>query len=97
MRVTLDTDSDSDSDSMSKYSHRPEMRNIVRDNFRDLTPGAGPQPFTKPFTYNRATCKPLIFTYCLPLTNTYLLNRFCHSIQYISSRSMIINKHQISI
>ncbi|KAL5269185.1 hypothetical protein ACHWQZ_G002869 [Mnemiopsis leidyi] len=31
------------------------MRTIVRDNVKDLTPGAAPQPFTKPFTYNRAT------------------------------------------
>jgi hypothetical protein len=36
---------------------RPEMKNIVRDNVRDATPGADPQPFTKPFTYNKATCK----------------------------------------
>jgi len=38
-----------------KVSNRPDMTRIVRDNVRDATPGADPQPFTKPFTYKSTT------------------------------------------
>jgi len=38
-----------------KVSNGPDMTKIVRDNARDATAGADPQPFTKAFSYNSAT------------------------------------------
>jgi len=38
-----------------KVSNGPDMTKIVRDNARDASAGADPQPFTKSFTYNSAT------------------------------------------